>query len=569
MTTALRFAAENASSGSDDPNVDISGVQDGDAITVTIHANGTDNEISDVTSSSPLTSKPLDDWSPNPANGQTFAVFSGYWHSGDPTTLEFGLGSSNRWRLHALVWSDPDPITIFDVAPEPGNDTGDTGSDTILAPSIDTNTDNAYHVAVGAFDGPESEIIDTPDGYTVAANSGSDTGKQSLATAYKLIATAGATGTASFTNVTNVEACAAFSFAIKANAGGGGGVTLATDSGSYTSTGQAAGLKTARRLSCANGTYALGGQATDLRRGVRVQAALGSYAQAGQAIGFARAVRMPASIGSYAQSGQAATLRAARTLALGAGTLALTGRALAMHFGYRVQFTAGSYAVAGQSLGALRGLRLTLANGFYSLTGEDVTLTFSASDAVLTAAAGTYTVGGQAAGLAVQRKLTAAQGSIVLGGQAVTLRRGVAMLLTPGTYATSGQAIGFERGVRLNLTTGVYVLTGEPVGVLHGNRLALANGAYAAAGQTLTTHRGFGLGAVTGSYAVTGGGLAFTSVRRLLTVRGLYSVTGRDLIFTAQAAPVSWESVSSLITVIDGPTSTLRAHEPPSSRFST
>lgn len=222
------------------------------------------------------------------------------------------------------------------------------------------------------------------------------------------------------------------------------GYTLTMGQGSYALTGQAAGLRLARRLSMGQGAYSLNGQAAGVRRGFPLVAAQGSYSL----------------------TGQAAALRAARVLVL----------------------AQGSYALTGQAVGIARGLRLALAQGLYSLTGQDVTLTKGAGARVLAMDQGAYSLTGQAVSLAAARRLVAAQGSYALTGQAVGLRRGFTLLAAQGAYALTGQAVALRLARQLALASGAYSLAGQDTALVYGSAakvLLMATGFYTLTGQAV------------------------------------------------------------------------------------
>lgn len=194
-------------------------------------------------------------------------------------------------------------------------------------------------------------------------------------------------------------------------AAGAASYTLVADRGTFTYSGVAAGLRTARKLVSALGTYALTGQAAGLKRGLRVVSNQGSYSLTGNAAGLVAARKLAASQGSYSLTGIAATLTytpaaAAYTLTADAGAYALTGRAASLIAKRMLVASPGSYVLTGRSAGFNGQRLLSAASGSYSATGRAATLTYTpaVTNYVLTAEAGVYAVTGRDAAFNVAER---------------------------------------------------------------------------------------------------------------------------------------------------------------------
>lgn len=230
----------------------------------------------------------------------------------------------------------------------------------------------------------------------------------------------------------------------------GGAYTLTADSGSYTLTGQAAGLLAGRVLAAAQGSYALTGQSVALLKGNTLAAAQGSYALTGQDVALLRGLLLSAAQGSYALSGQDATLTYTPL-----GAFSLTA-------------DQGSYTLTGQSVSLLWGPVLAAGQGSYTLNGQDATLTYTPVGAyILTAGQGSYALTGQDVLLQWGHVLAAAQGSYTLTGQAATLARGLVLAAAQGSYTLTGQAAAFARTYVLSAGYGSYALTGQIVSLTY------------------------------------------------------------------------------------------------------
>lgn len=189
-------------------------------------------------------------------------------------------------------------------------------------------------------------------GYTNLFSEGDTTTYMGGAGAYKLISGgSGATHSAAWSWTTNVLGSAAVIATFIPAAGGGYSITAAQ--GSYALTGQAAGVRTARKLVAAQGSYALTGQVAGLKRGYRLAAAAGAYALSGQAAVLRAARRLVAAAGSYALSGQAVTLTytLARSLVAAAGSYALTGQAVVLRLARKLVVAVGTYNLSGIAVG--------------------------------------------------------------------------------------------------------------------------------------------------------------------------------------------------------------------------
>lgn len=224
-----------------------------------------------------------------------------------------------------------------------------------------------------------------------------------------------------------------------------GSYTLVAAQGSYSLTGQAAGLRASRSLTAAQGSYSLNGQAATLRKSYPLVAAQGSYSLTGQPAGLAVARVMAASQGSYTLSGQPAGLRATRTLTA----------------------AQGAYTLSGQTANLFAARRLTAEQGAYTLTGIAAGLIYSGSGPVLIAGMGGYSLTGQAAALRRSAVLTAAQGAYALDGQPAGLVYGKRMAADAGGYTITGQAATLRTARVLAAATGFYTLDGQPANLVH------------------------------------------------------------------------------------------------------
>jgi hypothetical protein len=123
---------------------------------------------------------------------------------------------------------------------------------------------------------------------------------------------------------------------------------------------------------------------------------------------------------------------------------------------------------------------------------------------VLTAAQGSYTLTGKAAGLLHgYLPLTATKGVYTLSGLAAGLYHGYPLTATKGVYSLGGIAAGLRKTSILTATKGVYTLTGIAAGLAKQRPMAAATGAYALTGVA-ANFRYFHLSAAKGTYALSG-----------------------------------------------------------------
>ena len=230
----------------------------------------------------------------------------------------------------------------------------------------------------------------------------------------------------------------------------------------------------------------------------------GSFTLTGQAAGLRADRLLSAEAGSFTLSGQAAGLQAQRRMAAGTGAFDLTGQDAGLRVTRRMTAEAGSFTLSGQSATLVRALRLTAGTGAFSLIGQDAALNVAGSS-TLAAETGVFALGGQAAGLRAARRLAAEPGSFSLAGQAAGMR--VARLLTAdaGVFTLAGQPAGLRVARRLGADAGSFVLTGQDAALLLRRRLSADTGMFELVGREADFgFVGGDLRAQTGVFLVTG-----------------------------------------------------------------
>lgn len=154
----------------------------------------------------------------------------------------------------------------------------------------------------------------------------------------------------------------------------------------------------------------------------------------------------------------------------------------------------------------------------------------------LTAALGTFTLAGQAAGLTTARFLTASAGALALTGQGANLVKAgsgaYTLAASVGASTLSGQITGLLAARLLGAASGGHAHTGQDAGVLVGRKAVADQGAFVAGGQAagLAVARSLqaGIGALTlGGQAANllRGGVAAYSMS---VDGGVFAFAGRD-----------------------------------------
>ena len=168
-----------------------SGTAVGDVVIVVVHGNG-QTTINDQNGNTPFT-KDLNDYQPNPSSGMTVSIFSRRVQFGDPSTYNFTMGASARWSAVAIAFQNPDPNTVYDVAPSTSNVSSSDCppcSSSITVPSITTVNDGSIQVLVGLVDGSSGSVVSGPAGYTLQQS----TTPQAIGLYTKVISPPGSTG---------------------------------------------------------------------------------------------------------------------------------------------------------------------------------------------------------------------------------------------------------------------------------------------------------------------------------------------------------------------------------------
>ncbi len=163
----------------------------GDSGLVLISLNGT------ITCADNNGATPFAEWAPgdfqNATGGSTMVGYTRRLAAGDPTTWAFTSSASGRWGAVATVFTNSDPLTLYDVVATAATHDGVT----TFAPAITTVSPRAIHVGVILLDSGGQLYTSFPVGYgnvvvdarTVGANN-----SQPICVSFKTIPGASSTG---------------------------------------------------------------------------------------------------------------------------------------------------------------------------------------------------------------------------------------------------------------------------------------------------------------------------------------------------------------------------------------
>jgi len=182
---------------------------------------------------------------------------------------------------------------------------------------------------------------------------------------------------------------------------------------------------------------------------------------------------------------------------------------------------------------------LTCDAGSYSLSGQAATLAVGRN---VTLDAGSYAVTGNAATLTIARALALDAGSYAVTGRDAALTVSRTLALDAGSYSVTGRDAAldyFEAGdyPPLNASAGTYALTGRDAALTVSRALSLDVGSYTFTGGDATLSRRYALAADAGSYALDGGDVATKRDYALVCDAGHYTISGRDASLIYSGAP--------------------------------
>ncbi len=203
------------------------------------------------------------------------------------------------------------------------------------------------------------------------------------------------TGTGTY--ACNEQVAAVFTLALASN-----NYSINAEQGSFSLTGQTAGLFRGFRLGSSQGSFLLSGQASGLYHGYVLQAVQGAYLLTGVEVSLSYSgagsptYTLTAGVGVFALTGQDGALRASRLLTASQGLYSLTGQAAGLQVARLVTASQGTFLLTGQPAGLFRGFHLGAAQGAFVLTGIAAAMSLTR---FLSGGVGTFSLTGQALNL--------------------------------------------------------------------------------------------------------------------------------------------------------------------------
>lgn len=348
------------------------------------------------------------------------------------TFTRTGSGACRAWMIRVTGANLSSPI---DVSGFQEDTTSDTTHDlpNLTTAVADTLLLATSLVASGAK--PTANEFTAPSGYTKIDEAGA--GWVHTAAAWKTQATAGSTGSASFTGVS--ARSLQLLLAIKPAASGH---SLTTQSATLTPSGPSLALSQGHALALQSGSLSLSAPSAVLSQAHALGAGPGSLALEGAALGLSQTLSLSVQSATLAPSAPALGLSQTHTLAFQSATLSLSSTDLAISQGGEILLALQSgtlnLSAPGTALAQTHGLAFQ--NGTLSVLTTNIALSQGGSH-TLSIQNGTLTFSGPSVALGQSHTLTATAGVQGLQSTTVALQQSHSLALAPGSLTLSGSAI--------------------------------------------------------------------------------------------------------------------------------
>jgi hypothetical protein len=148
--------------------------------------------------------------------------------------------------------------------------------------------------------------------------------------------------------------------------------TLETSAGSFSLTGNAAGLTAQRKMSVDAASFALTGQDVNFAFGYGFHAEPGSYALTGNDVAFKKDSKISAETGEFLLTGNDINLNFGYGFQAEAGNFILTGNAVTLKKDSKISVSAGAFNLTGNSAGLYKHVILSASPGSFTYTGYPV-----------------------------------------------------------------------------------------------------------------------------------------------------------------------------------------------------
>lgn len=249
---------------------------------------------------------------------------------------------------------------------------------------------------------------------------------------------------------------------------GGGGFTLALDSGNYSTIGADTGLLVDRVITPETGTFTYSGTDLDLFNNKVFSLSPDSYSVSGSDINILHDKIISLASGNYALVGTDITLTYNQVtnyiLSLDSGSYTYAGDELTLNIDRLMSLSNGTVTYIGTDINLLHDKVITLSNGLYAVTGTDVILIYNPSTGyVFTFDTGSYESTGEALDVLAQRVLSFQHGSYELYGTGQGILYNRFLILADGSYIVAGTEVDTLANRRLIPDTGIYQYTGTPI----------------------------------------------------------------------------------------------------------
>lgn len=200
------------------------------------------------------------------------------------------------------------------------------------------------------------------------------------------------------------------------------------------------------------------------------------------------------------------------------------GSDLVFPSGFVLDADSGTFSLFGQTANIARDRRLVASPATFTISGQIMTF-----DRSMVAAPASFVVTGNAAALNKSILFSAAAGGFTVSGQDVTLTyiRQLRMPADAGAFTLAGQAVTFDR--TMVVQAGAFTLTGYDVTMNKSLLFSAAAGAFTLGGQSAALlYQRSGLAADPASFAMTGSVATFRVGTRLAANAAAYALTGQD-----------------------------------------
>lgn len=237
--------------------------------------------------------------------------------------------------------------------------------------------------------------------------------------------------------------------------GGGGGVILDIDSGSFALSGSDVLLRASRTEQVLTGGYNLSGSDIALSVGYAITLDSGMYSLSGSATGLVLNANTVIESGEYSLTGTQVNLDLARKSIIESGSYNLTGSDVTLIYtpsggGEVLSIDSGTFRLSGSDIELKAARLISLNAGNYNLTGQSVALTYNAKTII---DGGSYALTGSNINLFANRVIIASSGSYTLSGTSVILKYSGDTYKTIGTVTAGFAQDRYSVEYKLNTIT--------------------------------------------------------------------------------------------------------------------